>query len=249
MDIKLDYYPTARAASLHIGDHPGLKYLKKTASRSDKVLDVGCGEGSRLAHILSFGRTGWGIDLNPKAVKQAKKQYPRLHFRIADAASLPFPNAAFDLVYSAFAIEHSREPQKFILEMIRVCRRHGCVNILCPNYGAPNRRSPVSTAFPVLKLFRGLIRDFFPTHNLNWQMVTPRHVYDRIDADTTCEPYLGSLVRFVQNQPLTLDQASSLWGLEVKTNNPRKILFKSLGQLGIYPFKFWGPQIFLSVLK
>lgn len=245
----LNYYQQAKKSSLSIGKHPGLISLRSDCHRSLKILDVGCGEGSRLHTLLKPDQIGWGIDLNITAIKQAKKQYPHFHFKVADGENIPFPNNSFDMVYSCFAIEHCQNPEKFISEMLRVTTALGHTVIICPNYGAPNRRSPVSTDNPVIKLFLGIISDFFPKKSLNWQSVNPKYIYDEIDSDTTVEPYLHSLLNYVTKLPCTLTTWSSLWILERNNLNTRQLLFAVLGKLSIPPFVYWGPQIYVSLIK
>jgi SAM-dependent methyltransferase len=245
----MSYYRIAKKASSEIGHHPGLVYLKHLCQTAEKILDVGCGEGTRLNTLLPPGKKGWGVDPLATAINLAKNQYPKHHFRLGVGESLPYPNAGFDLVYSAFVIEHCVNPEKFITEMIRVCRPAGRIIILAPNFGAPNRRSPNSVENPYNKFFEGLLKDFFPHPGLDWRQVTPQSSYSRIDADTTWEPYLYSLHLYLKSQKLIIDKASSLWELEPAQKQLRKIIFRKLGQLEIWPLRYWGPQIFVSAVK
>ena len=243
------YYALAAKASKQIGEHPGLLYLQKIAGQSSKVLDVGCGEGSRLVTLLPPGQFAWGVDIDKYAINLAKKQYPDQNFQIYSGEKLPYKSNTFDLVYSAFVLEHVQIPANLLNEMIRVCQPRGSVILLCPNFGAPNRRSPNSIQNSISKLLTGFINDFFSTSIFRWEKVQPKPVYNLPDDDTTIEPYLLSLIRYFQSKKLTINLASSLWNLEVPSLNPRKIIVKILGQLGIFPFKYWGPQIFVSAIK
>ena len=243
------YYTLAAKASKQVGTHPGLLYLQEITGHSSSVLDVGCGEGTRLSTLLPAGQFGWGVDIDSYAINLAQKQYPRCHFRVYSGKRLPYKSDIFDLVYSAFVLEHTRNPGNFLNEMIRVCQPGGHIVILCPNFGSPNRRSPNSVKNPLLKLISGLINDFFPNPYLKLEKVNPRPSYDQIDADTTLEPYLLSLLWFFNDKKVLIESASSLWELEASSLNPRKLLTKILGQMKVYPFKYWGPQIFISVTK
>jgi len=243
------YYDMAAKASKEIGNHPGLKKLKQLIGESNKVLDVGCGEGSRLETMMPKGRSGWGVDISDTAIGYAQKKYPHHKFSISDASHLPYDSNSFDLVYSAFAVEHVTEPKLVINEMIRVCKSQGKVVILCPNYGAPNRRSPVSFQNPISKLLKGLMFDFFPDSRLSWDKVIPQKTYTELDTDTTIEPYLHSLIHYLKNLPVRIVNYSSVWEEEAKSNNPRKLIVKILGKSGLFPFKYWGPQVFVVVQK
>ncbi len=226
------YYEIAAEASKKIDGHPGLMKLREWCKKAEKILDVGCGEGSRL-NVMGGGM---GVDINHFAISQAKKKYPESDFQIASVEKLPFADKSFDLVYSAFVIEHVKSPEKMLEEMIRVTSKR--LVIICPNYGSPNRRSPVSTENPMSKLIRGLF--WRPNSNiLGWIKVIPRKKYVNIDDDTTVEPYLLSLKRYLENKGLKIEECSSLWELEPPTLNPRKLFFKIF-------FEYCGPQIFLS---
>lgn len=245
----MDYYHIAHQASSQIGDHEGLIYLQNQCRTAKKILDVGCGEGTRLNTLLPKNKRGWGIDPSPKAISRAKKQYPRYYFRLGVGESLPYPDYNFDLVYSAFTIEHCSDPEIFLREMVRVCHPGGRIVILAPNYGAPNRRSPNSKENPFNKFFEGLLMDIFPPPSLSWRQVTPQTKYTQIDADTTWEPYLYSLSRYLKSLSLSLEKSSSLWELEPQADSPRKQVIKWLGSRKIFPFLYWGPQVFVVAVK
>jgi len=244
-----DYYQIAHEASAQIGDHQGLQYLQQLAKSSKNILDIGCGEGTRLNTLLPKDIKGTGVDISKIAIKKAKEQYPRHRYIQTKGESLPFKDNSFDLVYTAFVLEHTENPEYFLKEAKRVLKPKGSLVILCPNYGAPNRRSPNSIETPIKKLISGIAKDFIPSKNLNWTKVTPKKSFKKIDDDTTQEPYLLSLIRFLKENKLKILKYSSLWEKEEKTKNPRKLLFLILGKLNIFPFKYWGPQIFLSVTK
>ena len=99
----------------------------------DSVLDVGCGEGvltSRWAEQLGTGRVV-GIDLtDPKLQREWRtRARPNLRFEAIGGQDLPFETAEFDLVAAIEALEHIREPEHTIAEMVRVARRHLLVSV------------------------------------------------------------------------------------------------------------------------
>src|SRR3989344_4867687 len=119
------YYRIAKEASSQIGNHPGLIYLQKLAHKSSQILDLGCGEGTRLSTLLRATQKGTGIDINSFAISKAKSNYSKHAFLKYSGAVLPFPNATFDLVYSAFVLEHTTDPKLFLSEAIRVVKKDG----------------------------------------------------------------------------------------------------------------------------
>lgn len=245
----MSYYSIAKKASRTIGNHRGLRYIKLQAKTAKSILDVGCGEGTRLNTLLPKTTPGVGVDISQSAIKQAKSQYPRHVYKKYNGKKLPFRGNSFDLVYSAFVLEHVQDPEKFVQEMVRVVKPNGQLVIICPNYGAPNRRSPNSIENPIKKLIFGFIKDFIPNHKLTFTKVRPKKTYQQIDDDTTIEPYILTLIQFLKKNNLKIKKYSSLWELEAKTFNPRKLSFLVLGKLKIFPFKYWGPQIFIAVSK
>ncbi len=241
------YYHLAQEGSQQIDGHPGLVKLQQLCHQSENILDVGCGEGTRLNTLLSPNQSGIGVDINHFAIKQAHLQYPRHQFVIYDGKKLPFPDEKFDLVYSAFVLEHTQNPKQFVDEMIRVLQPGGKLVVICPNFGAPNRRSPNSIERPITKLITGFFNDISDqTHPISeWTAVEPRKIYRQIDDDTTIEPYLLSLLRYLSERHLLVKKSSSLWSLESFSLKFHHLLFRFLGILNLYPFKFWGPQLFV----
>ncbi|MBI4058005.1 class I SAM-dependent methyltransferase [Candidatus Microgenomates bacterium] len=102
------------------------------------ILDLGCGTGYGSAIMLTLGaREVIGTDIDPDAIKFAKKNFKKrkLSFYIADAISLPFPNNSFDVVVSFEVIEHMKDYQQYIQEVLRVLKKKGyCI------FSTPNRK-------------------------------------------------------------------------------------------------------------
>lgn len=101
------------------------------------VLDVGCGIGGSSRHIArKFGGSGVGITLSPvqaaraNALSRAQGFGDRLQFTVADALQMPFPDNSFDLVWSMESGEHMPDKQKFVSELVRVCKPGGRVIVV-----------------------------------------------------------------------------------------------------------------------
>ena len=100
----------------------------------ERVLDVGCGTGivSRQA-ALHVGATGTvtGIDCNPDMLAVARKasayERVRVQWYEGRAEHLPFPDAAFDLVVSQFALMFFDDRLAAMAEMRRVLAAGGRV--------------------------------------------------------------------------------------------------------------------------
>lgn len=252
---RQDYYQAAHQGSLDLS-HPAIQLLQAELASARHVLDLGCGDGTRLAVLIKESHVKLietvGVDLSSLAIKLASQQYPQLKFVQADLARLPFKNNQFDLAYCAFVLEHLDQPEKVIEEARRVLKKGGKLIMVAPNFGAPNRRSPNSKEGKLAKLLTGLIRDLAwllqpSLPQLFWTKVEPKSALYQVDADTTVEPYLSSLVRYGNWLGLTAQFASSFW--QIDRFSLLQVPFRMLGQLGIYPFSMWGPHLCLVVKK
>jgi SAM-dependent methyltransferase len=87
-----------------------------------RILEYGCGLGGQAFDLAERGATVTGIDISEVAVVQARKRAgsnPRLTFQRADAESLEFPAASFDLVCGS-GILHHLDLDKGLREVHRV---------------------------------------------------------------------------------------------------------------------------------
>lgn len=241
---KESYYKTAGEGSIDF-NHPGMKNLVEIAADSNVILDMGCGEGTRLNKLITKNQKGYGIDISPKAIEMAKGKYPQLNFEVGDLEDLPYEDEKFDLVYSAFVFEHLDDPEKVLKEGVRVLKKGGSLMIVAPNYGAPNRASPPFRGSRVVKLINGFIKDFFSDNKLAWQKVEPiANIKEyEIDWDTTLEPYLGSLMKHLKDKGLKIKYFSSSWDQDSLKAGLLQKKFKLLGKIGLYPFSLWGPHL------
>lgn len=100
-----------------------VELVDKRIARSDKVLDIGCGDGNLLANLRQ-GRK-YGVDINKNYLKVAKMKNPNANFREAEAEKLPFKNETFDWVFCTEVIEHLKRPRNCLAEAKRVLRKGG----------------------------------------------------------------------------------------------------------------------------
>ena len=150
---KDSYYRFAQEGSFNIS-HPGMRILKNLSKRTEKILDLGCGEGTRLNYLVGKNKKGIGIDISRTAINLARKKYSNLKFVQADLEKIPLKNDSFDLAYSAFVLEHISDPDKVLNEGIRVIQKGGYFVLIAPNYGSPNRSSPPFRGSRLKKLIK-----------------------------------------------------------------------------------------------
>lgn len=58
------------------------------------VLDVGCGPGTVTAQLAELGLDASGVDLSPRMIEHARRQYPELQFSVASATELDLAPAS-----------------------------------------------------------------------------------------------------------------------------------------------------------
>lgn len=248
------YYVLAKKGSLDT-NHPGMKILQKYATKARMILDLGCGEGSRLNFLSKDKTVSIGIDISRTGIDLANKNYPKLKFIKADLERTSLNDESFDLIYSAYVFEHLVHPEKVLLEAIRLLKKHGFLILIAPNYGSPNRSSPPFRGSRSKKFVRGLwfdlVRIIKKNINLNWSRVNPTadHKKYDVDWDTTIEPYIGTLMDFLRGRKMLIKEFTTCWSEELSNAKPHQIVFRFFADLGIYPFTLWGPHMVVVAQK
>jgi len=112
--------------------------------KSTKLLEIGSGFGTNLATWLrEFGIDGYGVEPTSPGF-DAGFVASRILFsangldpaRILETPGerLPFPDATFDVVYSANVLEHTADPTKVLSEALRVLKPGGILHMEMPNF-------------------------------------------------------------------------------------------------------------------
>lgn len=131
---------TARLAA----DGKRLSHERMRISPGARVLDVGCGPGTdTLPLALRVGPSGrvTGIDFDPAMVAEADRRAreagvaDRVDHHQADATALPFSDGEFDAVRSERLLQHLRDPEAALREMVRVARPGGWVVVMDTDWG------------------------------------------------------------------------------------------------------------------
>ncbi len=128
-----------RALPADAGHDPAVhdRVLKALAGeRLERVLDVGCGDGTFAARVAALGARVTGLDPAPTALARARVAHPELDF-VAPAAdgSLPFPDADFDVVTCVNVMQHVADTQSLLSEMRRVLAPGGLFAAAVPYHG------------------------------------------------------------------------------------------------------------------
>jgi SAM-dependent methyltransferase len=90
------------------------------------VVDVACGNGYG-SMILNNALDYRGYDLDPRAIKDARADYPSAVFDVQSIYSLPIGADSVDAVVSFETLEHLPEPRRAMAEIARVLKPGGVV--------------------------------------------------------------------------------------------------------------------------
>jgi len=97
------------------------------STSSIKILDVGCGAGFLSNALAMKGYAVTGLDLSEESLKVARKydETGTVHYIGANAYSLPFPDATFEVVTCMDFLEHVDQPDIVVKEIARVLKPGG----------------------------------------------------------------------------------------------------------------------------
>jgi pseudaminic acid biosynthesis-associated methylase len=100
------------------------------------ALEVGCNAGANLEHLAELlgPQHVAGVDINAEALARVHERLPGVDVRLAPARALPYPDGAFDLVFTTGVLIHQppAELPRVMDEIVRCSRRY----VLCGEYRA-----------------------------------------------------------------------------------------------------------------
>jgi len=103
-----------------------LDELVQRGRSADRVLDLGCGDGSsadafkRLLPVAKW--CGVGIKSSPEVARRMRSD---VHFDTFNGTDLPYEDESFDLIYSNQVLEHVRYPDRLMPDVRRVLKKGG----------------------------------------------------------------------------------------------------------------------------
>ncbi|HBX79948.1 MAG: methionine biosynthesis protein MetW [Propionibacteriaceae bacterium] len=130
-----------------------LAFVAHLIERGTRVLDLGCGTGELLAHLIGAKAChGTGVEIDPDAVLTAiRRGVPVIELDL-DSQMAEFADDSYDTVVLSRTIQTIRQPRLVLSEMARVGHR---LIVSIPNFGWwGNRlrllrgRMPMSTDLP-----------------------------------------------------------------------------------------------------
>ena len=97
-----------------------------------RLLEVGCGNGERLA---MFRKTGWAVygqEVDEKCVKNALDRFG-IEIRLGELGNLGYPDNFFDAVVLNHVIEHVHEPLLLMSKCFQLLKPGGVLTVVTPN--------------------------------------------------------------------------------------------------------------------
>jgi ubiquinone/menaquinone biosynthesis C-methylase UbiE len=126
--VWTEYLPEYEASEKH-----WRLFFSPEEVRGKAVLDAGCGTGIFSA---IFARNGAaqvvGIDISPGSLQTAENLKARFglanaRFERRDMLRLPYPDAAFDIVWAWGTVHHTTNPLGAVAELMRVLKPGGAI--------------------------------------------------------------------------------------------------------------------------
>ena len=168
--------------------------IARLVPKGSRVLDLGCGTGALLDHLIKErGCSGYGVEIDDANVQACVARGVNvIQFNLEEGLAL-FGDASFDVVLQIDTLQHLRNAEVMLRETVRV----GRIGIVAfPNFGHwPNRLAVLRGRMPVTK-------------------VLPYQWYDTPNIRVGTHHDFAALAR--QNQLQILDQFGLQDGREVR---------------------------------
>ena len=130
---------------------PDLLSIARLVPHGSRVLDLGCGTGELLAHLIrERGCSGYGVEIDDANVQACVERGVNvIQLNLEEGLAL-FGDRSFDVVLQIDTLQHLRNAEVMLRETARVGRM-GIVAF--PNFGHwPNRLAVLRGRMPVTKI-------------------------------------------------------------------------------------------------
>ena len=144
----MSIYKTEIASDKILSDNPIHQRLLKPytvvkAAISGDILELGCGEGRGIEHLLERVSSYLGMDKIDKVIRKLKTKYPEAKFiRSMFPPMDHLKSESFDHIISFQVIEHIRNDRLFLEEIYRLLKCGGVAVITTPNIKMSLSRNP-----------------------------------------------------------------------------------------------------------
>lgn len=115
---------TSQFSELNTDLRPDLRAIAEMVPVSGKVLDLGCGDGALLAHLIQSKQvTGRGIELSEEGVLTCVRRGLSVRQGNLQEGLADYPDNSFDVVILAHTLRYLDNPSMILGEMLRVGNR------------------------------------------------------------------------------------------------------------------------------
>ena len=109
------------------------KIIEGWIQPNSKILDLGCGDGSLLAHLKDSKKIhGYGLEIDAKNIQSCIEKGVNVIEHDLDEGLLSFQDNSFDTVVMSYTLQTMQYPDKVLQEMMRI-GKEGIVTF--PNFG------------------------------------------------------------------------------------------------------------------
>ncbi|KEQ17607.1 methyltransferase domain-containing protein [Endozoicomonas numazuensis] len=213
--------------------------------RGESVLDIGCGPGllvSEMAKQTGSGGLITGVDPSKPMLTMAEKlcrDQNNTHFQQADAETLPFENASFDVAVSIQVLEYVSNVDQALLEIHRVLKPGGRALIIDTDWDSLVwNHSDRESMLRAIELWESHCEDSYLPRKLPTKFhraklsVNHINIYPIINTSFSDQDYSYFLARSICNHlsdTLTIEQINA-WFQDLVTKNDQNDYFFSLNR-------------------
>jgi len=115
----------AQHQSVHRGLILEIADIRNAERLSVDVLEVACGTGWNIANFVDAGFNYYGLDISETAIAKCIDKAPNEKFLNVSVDDLTrLKDGAFDIIYCASMLEHLKDHERALAELIRIARKH-----------------------------------------------------------------------------------------------------------------------------
>jgi ubiquinone/menaquinone biosynthesis C-methylase UbiE len=196
------HYDDRRARGYHKLIDDQAAAIVRRVGHGKTLLEVGCGTGLILERVAQFAQRAEGVDVSPGMVEHARRR--GLDVRVADATSLPYADAVFDVAFSFKVLAHVPKFDQALEEMLRVVRPGG--HLVFDIYNRHSLRYAMKRLFGPKHTSQRFAEDAILT-----RFLTPSEMHLRLPANTRLVSRSGIRIATPHAALLKLPALGAVW--------------------------------------